>query len=126
MMVKAYHLARQVMNSLISHPIQLLTLHRNNCTLAASEHSRNYYFTYAATMIDISDFVTLSEAARAAGISRRTLQYHMRDRTAPEYTRIGREVVFCRGEVIAWAGIHYPEGKPRRGRKMHGSQRQKT
>lgn len=61
-------------------------------------------------MFDLSDFVTLSDAAKAAGVSRRTLQNHMREGTAPGHQRLGREVIFSREEVLAWKGRTYPDG----------------
>jgi excisionase family DNA binding protein len=68
-------------------------------------------------MFDATDFITLSDAARLAGISKRTLQKHMKSKTSPTYTRIGREVVFTLSEVLKWAAERYPAGKPRRGKR---------
>jgi predicted DNA-binding transcriptional regulator AlpA len=63
------------------------------------------------------DLITLSTAAREAGVSRRTLQNHMKAGSAPEHRRIGREVVFSLAEVQQWKADRYPEGKPRKGRR---------
>ena len=63
------------------------------------------------------DLITLSAAAREAGVSRRTLQNHMKAGSAPGHRRIGREVVFSLAEVLAWKEKHYPEGRPRKGRR---------
>ena len=63
------------------------------------------------------DLITLSTAAREAGVSRRTLQNHMKAGSAPEHRRIGREVVFSLADILAWRAKHYPDGKPRKGRR---------
>jgi predicted DNA-binding transcriptional regulator AlpA len=95
----------------------LLTIPANTFTLDESKHSRNNYFALDATKMQLSDFITLSDAARAAGVSKRTLQSHMKAGTAPRWERFGREVAFSRKELARWKDRHYPEGTPRKGRR---------
>jgi predicted DNA-binding transcriptional regulator AlpA len=68
-------------------------------------------------MFDPADYVTLSAGAKLAGISKRTLQNHINNGTAPQHEKIGREVVFPIAKLLEWAKKHYPEGKPRRGKR---------
>lgn len=74
-------------------------------------------------MIELTDYITLSEAITMAGISRSMMQWHLKHGSAPPYGRIGREVVFRRNEVIKWKTERYPDGAPRKGRKRNGSVR---
>ena len=62
-------------------------------------------------------FLTLAQAARLADVSRRTVQYHMGAGDGLNWTKVGREVLFSRADVLAWKAKHYPEGKPRPGRR---------
>ncbi|MCE9567649.1 MAG: helix-turn-helix domain-containing protein [Planctomycetes bacterium] len=65
--------------------------------------------------MQLSDFITLSEAATEAGVSKRTIQNHMKDGTAPKWERKGREVLFLLKDIHAWKQKHYPDGaKPGR------------
>lgn len=47
----------------------------------------------------LSDLLTLSQAAKVAGVSVRTIQNHM---AAIPHERIGREVVFTKGDLQRW------------------------
>jgi excisionase family DNA binding protein len=70
-------------------------------------------------MFDVTDLLTLSEAANRAKVSRRTLQNHMKKKTAPPHQRLGREVIFHLDDVLAWKKKYYPQGT--RKQKKHGA-----
>ena len=67
--------------------------------------------------MELIDPITLSEAAKELDVSKRWLQKHMAAGSAPEWVRIGREVVFSLPTLRQWMRDSYPSGKPRRGRR---------
>lgn len=68
--------------------------------------------------MQLSDYATLPEAAKLAKVSKRTIQHHMEQGTAPKWERKGREVLFLKADVVKWREKHYPEGQSRPGKKL--------